>query len=139
MDPMVKDNSSTPQDDNIIFNLNPKSCSIESITSLRGICHPISCTCDQVQGNKTTQVQGQEGEDIFDLPFLYEIPPCQYDDPPFLDYFEFVNLGSESNEINLLRSVILGNNYFDDDDYIDICDDEFSRAPIFRLLEKILV
>lgn len=45
MHPMVKVNSSTPQDDPIILNLNPKSHSIESITFLRDICHPPSSTC----------------------------------------------------------------------------------------------
>lgn len=37
-----KVNSSTPQDDTRNLNLNPESCSTESITSLRDMCHPLS-------------------------------------------------------------------------------------------------
>jgi len=45
MKPMVKTNSSTPQDDSSILNLGPKSYSTEIIISLRDIYHPLSSTC----------------------------------------------------------------------------------------------
>ena len=47
---------------------------------------------------------------------------------------ESINLGSEYNEINLFRSAILGDNHFNDDDLVDVCNHEFPSAPVDLLI-----
>lgn len=43
---------------------------------------------------------------------------------------ESINLSNESNKINFFRPIVLGNNQFDDDNFVDVCDDEFPSAPV---------
>lgn len=60
---------------------------------------------------------------------LFQDPPCEDDVLPFLEYFQSTYLGSESNAINYFdQYVALGNNHYDYDKSIYICDHEFLGA-----------
>ena len=53
---------------------------------------------------------------------------CEYNVSSFLIDIEIVNLSSEYNETNSLRSAVLGSNHSDDNDFVDVCDDKFPSA-----------
>lgn len=84
--------------------------------------------CDQVQGGHITYIEERKIEDFFDLSSLFQSSPCQDDSLPLLVDSKFTNLSSESNEINFFRSIAFGNNNYDDDDSIYVCDDGFRSA-----------
>ncbi len=85
--------------------------------------------CDHIQGGHITQVEEQEGEDSFNISFLFQNTSCEDGVSSFLDDIESINLSSEYNEINLFISTVLGNNHSDDDDFFDVCNDEFLSVP----------
>lgn len=118
MNPMVKTNSSIPEDDVTIHNSTLKS-DTDFCYPLSSRCHdslyhdhldqsdpPISFsqsldfrvasrTCDQVQGTHIMQVEEQEGEYYFILSSLFQNPRCQDGSLTFFDDFQYSNLVSE--------------------------------------------
>lgn len=86
--------------------------------------------CDRVQYSHITQVEEKEGKYYFNLSSLFQNPLCEYGVSSFFTDIESINLSNESNEFSFFRSVVLGNNNFDDDNYIDVSDDEFPSAQV---------
>lgn len=65
----------------------------------------------------------KKGEYAFNPSSIFKNTLCEDDALPFLDHSRSNNIGSESNVINYFdQSVALGNNSFDDDDSVDVCD-----------------
>lgn len=95
----------------------------------------VGSDCDQIQGSHITQEEEKEGEYSFNLSSLFKNPPCQNYVLPFLDDSQPSNLISESNVINSFnQSIALGNNHYNDDDSVDVCDHELPCVSVDLLV-----